>query len=61
MKKNYHNQDIKRRLIALLTIAVFVFVMGFCPVSSVSAADTDEVQVLDSTEPIDDSEAVSEE
>ena len=52
MKKKTNRSNIKRRLIALLTIAVFVFVMGFCPVNIVSATDTEEPESIESNEVI---------
>jgi len=61
MKKKPNRSDIKRRLIALLTIAVFVFVMGFYPINIVSAADTDESESIESTEAVNDVEAGEEE
>jgi len=61
MNKNANNRDIKRRLIALLTIAVFVFVMGFCPVSTVVAADTDQPETVESTEAVNGDEVQGDE
>ncbi|MGX8774467.1 MAG: hypothetical protein ACSW8G_05360, partial [Bacillota bacterium] len=52
MKKNLDRSNITKRLIALLTIAVFVFVMAFYPVNIVSAADTDEAGSVESTEAV---------
>ena len=57
MKEKPNGSNIKRRLIALLTIAVFVFVMGFCPVNIVSAADADDPAAIESTEAVQDLEA----
>lgn len=60
MKKKTNRSNIKRRLIALLTIAVFVFVMGFCPVNIVSATDTEEPESIESNEVIQQEEASEE-
>lgn len=60
MKEKTNRSNIKRRLIALLTIAVFVFVMGFCPVNIVSATDTEEPESIESNEVIQQEEASEE-